>query len=200
MDERFKLLSEQGLDVDAGLAYTGSGDNYAGALQRYFKSYETNRKAVEDLLAAGDIEGYTIKVHALKSNSKMIGATALSEAFASLELAGKQGKEEFLSTATQPALAQYAALIELLRPIGEAETERAADEIGAAEAREIAETLLAALDEFDDELSAELAAKLAGYPFRPAQKEMLREAEKHIADFMYDEAAELIRGIVPAIE
>ena len=200
MDERFSLLSEQGLDVHAGLAYTGSGDNYAAALQRYFKSYEANRKAVEELLAAGDIEGYTIKVHALKSNSKMIGATALSEVFASLELAGKQGKKELLSTATQPALAQYAALIGLLRPIGEAGAERAADEIGAAEARETAEALLTALDEFDDELSSELAAKLAGYPFPPAQEEKLREAAKHIADFMYDEAAELIRGIVPAIE
>ncbi|MBE7008769.1 MAG: hypothetical protein E7422_06500 [Ruminococcaceae bacterium] len=200
MDDRFDWLSAQGIDVNEGLGYTGGSEKYAAALQRYYRGYEANRKAVEELLAAGDIEGYTIKVHALKSNSKMIGATALSEAFESLELAGKQGKTELLSVATQPALTQYAALVELLRPIGEAETVRAAGEIGAAEARETADKLLAALDDFDDELSSELAARLAGYPFRPTQKEKLRAAAKHIADFLYDEAAELIREIVPAIE
>jgi hypothetical protein len=90
--------------------------------------------------------------------------------------------------------------VELLRPIGEAETVRAAGEIGAQEARETADGLLAALDDFDDELSASLAAKLALYPFRPTQRDKLREAAGYIKDFLYDEAAELVREIIPAIE
>jgi len=130
----------------------------------------------------------------------MIGAGSLSDAFEALELAAKRGDTAFLAESTAPALAHYAALVELLRPIGEAETMRAPGEISAAEARETAEQLLAALDDFDDELAAELASKLANYPFRPTQKEKLREAAGHIDEFMYDEAAALIREIIPAIE
>lgn len=200
MDDQFERLEAQGIAVAEGLDYTGGPDRYAAALQRYFHNYEANRAAVEDALSAGELETYTIKVHALKSNSKMIGASALGKAFEELELAGKRGDAAFVSEHTAAALSQYAELIELLRPIGEAAAVRAPGEIGAAEARETAEKLLEALDNFDDELSAELAEKLAGYPFRPTQKEKLREAAELIGSFMYDEAAALIREIVPAIE
>ena len=200
MDDRFNWLSEQGIDVNEGLSYTGGGDRYAAALQRYFRSYESNGRAVEDRLAAGDIDGYAIKVHALKSNSRMIGADGLADAFEALEFAAKRGDAAFLGETTPTVLAAYEKLIGLLRPIGEAETVRAPDEISVAEAKETADRLLAALDDFDDELSAQLAAKLAGYPFRPTQKEKLRAAAQNIGDFLYDEAAELIREIVPAIE
>ncbi|MBR2274989.1 MAG: hypothetical protein IJ873_02865, partial [Lachnospiraceae bacterium] len=60
--------------------------------------------------------------------------------------------------------------------------------------------LLAALDDFDDELAAELAEKLSGYPFRITQRGKLREAAEQIGDFMYDNAADLIREILEAIE
>ena len=120
MDNRFDWLSEHGISVDEGLGYTGGGDKYAAALQRYFRSCEANRKAVEELLAAGSLEDYTIKVHALKSNSKMIGALEVSALFEALELAGRRGDAAFLKENTPAALAAYGELAELLRPIGEA--------------------------------------------------------------------------------
>ena len=94
----------------------------------------------------------------------------------------------------------YKGVIEVLRPIGEMETVKVAGELTADEARKTADELLAALDDFDDDLSALLAGKLMGYPFRLTQKQKLREAAQYIGDFMYDEAAELIREIIPGIE
>ena len=41
---------------------------------------------------------------------------------------------------------------------------------------------------------------LSGYPFRMTQADKLREAVSLIEDFMYDEAADIIRQIVPTIE
>ena len=77
---------------------------------------------------------------------------------------------------------------------------RAADEISADVAKDTADKLLVALDDFDDELSKELAKKLSGYPFRITQKEKLKEAIAYIEDFMYDEAIDVIREIYSAIE
>ena len=64
----------------------------------------------------------------------------------------------------------------------------------------MAAQLLEALDDFDDDLSAELVKKLSGYPFRLTQKDRLAEAAAFIGDFLYDEAAEIIKEISGEIE
>ena len=194
------FLDAKGISTKDGIGFTGNEEKYISALQRYFKGYEANRKSVEDLLASGDMDGYAIKVHSLKSNSRMIGAGTLGDAFEELELAAKAGDAATISEKTGPALALYDEVISAIRPVGEAETVKAAGEIGAEEARQTADELLAALDDFDDELSASLVQKLMGYPFRITQKGKLKEAAEMIGDFMYDEAAELIREIIPGIE
>lgn len=192
-------LDEKGISTEDGLGYTGGTEQYIAALQRYYKGYETNRKVVEEMLATYNVEGYCIKVHALKSNSRMIGALALARAFEMLEMASRKEDIAAMQAGTAPVLALYEEVIDILRPIGEVEAAATSGELSAAEASDTAGQLLEALDDFDDEQAAKLAEKLAGYPFRLAQKQMLREAMEHIQNFMYDEAAELIREISSAI-
>ncbi|MBR5115715.1 MAG: Hpt domain-containing protein [Lachnospiraceae bacterium] len=193
-------LKEIGLDTEEGTGYTGGQEKYLSAVQRFYKNYEKNRGKVEEYLAAHDVESYTITVHSLKSNAKMIGAAELSKRFEALEMAGRNGETGIIDTETAPTLAAYAELIEKLSPVGAMGDVRAADEISAEVARETADRLLAALDDFDDDEAKKLAQKLSGYPFRMTQAGKLKEAAAFIEDFMYDEAAELIREIVPAIE
>ena len=59
-------------------------------------------------VSEGDIENYTIKVHALKSSSRMIGATALSDAAASLEVAADEGRERDLIAGHGAMMESYA--------------------------------------------------------------------------------------------
>ena len=141
-----------------------------------------------------------ITVHALKSNSRMIGAMRLGEAFEELEMAARSDSIEVIDAKTQPTLEMYDELIKKLSPIDELGDVRAADEISADVAKDTADKLLVALDDFDDELSKELAKNLSGYPFRITQKEKLKEAIAYIEDFMYDEAIDVIREIYSAIE
>ena len=146
------------------------------------------------------MEGYCIKVQSLKSNSKMIGAMSLAAAFEELEDASRNNDIDLVKEKTGPALKQYSEVIEILRPAGEAEAVMVAGELSAEEAKETAEKLLEALDDFDDDLSKEYVEKLLGYPFRITQKQKVKEAENFILDFMYDEASDLIREIIPSIE
>ena len=96
MEFDFGVLEAKGISTKDGIGFTGGNEKYVSAMQRYFKGYESNRKAVEDLLASGDIEGYAIKVHSLKSNSRMIGANELAGAFEELELAANKGDTELI--------------------------------------------------------------------------------------------------------
>ena len=193
-------LSEVGLDTKTGMDYTGGSDKYLSAIKRYHGSYEKNRIKIAEYLKSKDYESYMITVHALKSNSRMIGAMRLGEAFEELEMAARNNDIEVIDAKTQPTLEMYDELIKKLSPIDELGDVRAADEISADVAKDTADKLLVALDDFDDELSKELAKKLSGYPFRITQKEKLKEAIAYIEDFMYDEAIDVIREIYSAIE
>ena len=189
-----------GIDLKAGLDYTGGNEKYKSALQRYFKSSANNKTKIKEYLRTGDLDNLAITVHALKSNSQMIGAISLASKFETLEIASKNKDIESIKENIKPALAEYETLLEVLKPLGEAAEYKAPGEISGEEARKVADKLLEALDDFDDEKSSEMIKKLAGYPFRITQKNKLKVAADYIGEFMYDEAADLVRGIISSIE
>lgn len=193
-------LAEMGLDTKAGLSYTGGADKYISAVCRFFKNYEKNKILVDEYYAVKDYENYMITVHALKSNAKMIGATTLSGSFETLEAAARSKDNALIEELNGPIMSDYAALIEKLAPVGEMGDVRAADEISADEAKDTAQKLLDALDDFDDDKAKRLAKKLTGYPFRTSQANRLKEAIGYIEDFVYDESAQIIKDIIPTIE
>lgn len=194
------FLDAKGIDTRTGIEFTGDKEKYISALKRYFNGFEDNSKKVCELYEKSDMDNYSITVHALKSNSKMVGAMALAELFEKLEIASREGDITYVRENHKKMLDAYRDFVELIRPIGEADVEPPADEIGAERAKEIVSELLEALDDFDDEKSKDLAGKLLGYPFRLAQKELLGKAIKLIDDFMYDDAAGIIKEISETIE
>ncbi len=200
MEFDFGGITESGIDIKTGFDYTGGQDRYVSALQRYYRSSEGNKEKIKDYLEKNDMENLEIIFHSLKSNSKMIGALSLSDKFAALEAAAGRGDIDSINTGIDVAGKEYQTVLEALRPYGEMETFRAAGELTAEEAKETAEKLLEALDEFSDDLASDLISKLAGFPFRITQKEKLRKAAELINDFLYNDAAEVIREIIPFIE
>ncbi len=200
MEFRMENLVKLGVDAKMGIDYTGGKDKYVSALQRYYKSSEKNKQKMKEYLEGNDLENFAITVHALKSNSKMIGAASLSAMFETLEKASLDKDMATIRENIGRTLEEYDRLLEAIKPWGEKETYLAVGELTADEARKVADQLLAALDDFDDDLATELANKLSGYPFRITQRGKLKEAIDMIGDFMYDEAADLIREILPAIE
>ena len=200
MEYDLKWVEEIGLDINSGIGFTGGRDKYISALQRFFKNKENNLKKINEFLSGEDYENYMITVHALKSNAKMIGATHLSDGFERLEIASRDGEIEVIKDHNSEVIAEYEELIQKLNPIGEIGEFKAADEISSDVAKQTAAELLDALDDFDDDKSKELALRLSGYPFRITQKEILQKAIEYIEDFLYDEAADEVRKIIPEIE
>lgn len=200
MSMDFTFLKDAGLNVEKGMDYTGGEEKYLSAIQRYYKNFEKNKAKVAEFLADEDYESYMITVHALKSNSRMIGAMDMGDAFEELELSAKDGRADLILQNNDFIMQAYEELIEKISPVGEMGEVKAADEISAAEARETADRLLEALEDFDDDLAKELAGKLSGYPFRMTQKDKLNKAIEYINDFLYDDAAEIVKEIIPGIE
>ena len=74
----------------------GSKETFRFLLESFRDSAEKNKKDIISSYESEDYTNYTIYVHALKSTSKMIGALVLSEKARLLELAGKEGKYDYI--------------------------------------------------------------------------------------------------------
>ena len=200
MDYDINNLKDYGLNVEDGLKYTGGKEKYIAAVLRYMKNHDRNREELDAFLGSDDIERYKVRVHALKSNSKMIGAVEIGREFEALESAALGGKIDYIRDNNDRVMNLYDGLVNKLAPLRELGEVRPTDEIDADKARVVADELLKALDEFDDELAKKHATVLSGYPFRITQKQKLKNAVRYIEDFMYDEAADIIKDIYTSIE
>lgn len=85
-----EYLDNCGVHTELGLQYCGGSDAfYAQMLTMFCDQSADKRKEIIDLYDAGEWKEYAVKVHALKSTSKMIGAEELSELARKMEQAGK---------------------------------------------------------------------------------------------------------------
>ena len=109
------------LDLDSGLSYCGDAEDYIETLKMYSGSAQKKAEEIEKYWAEKDIKNTTIKVHALKSASRSIGALELGELAARLEEAGKSGDLDTLDKELEELLSRYRQLANDLEPLNEKE-------------------------------------------------------------------------------
>lgn len=124
-------LRSAGIDAGTGLRYcSGSEDFYLEILQMYCSQYREKRDDIDLLYRGQNWEGYTIKVHALKSTSRTIGATELSELAQELEQAGKRKDISYISAHHARMLCLYDSVCGYLRNILSEEAQTTVSEKG----------------------------------------------------------------------
>ena len=76
------------INKDEGLKNCGNAESYLNILKVYYDSAAFTRENITTSFGSGNIKDYTSYVHSLKSTSRTIGATSLSELAKKLEDAG----------------------------------------------------------------------------------------------------------------
>ncbi|MCR4923032.1 MAG: DegV family EDD domain-containing protein [Lachnospiraceae bacterium] len=97
VEEETLLL--EGLDfIDGGeaLKNCGSKDAFEAILKIFYESLPEKEGELIEYYTSENWENYTIKVHALKSSAKLVGAMELSEKARLLEFAGKESNIEYI--------------------------------------------------------------------------------------------------------
>lgn len=95
--DRYAPLYKAGIRPEIGLQYCqGDESLYEKLLDDFAQGADDKAWTIVRYFGARDWNNYSIQVHALKTLSKMIGATALSEAAAALETAADEGRERDL--------------------------------------------------------------------------------------------------------
>ena len=107
------------IDTDAGLNYCGDAEDYILTLKTFMGSAKEKAEEIKNYLTAGDIKNTTIKIHALKSASRAIGALELGEFAARLEKAGDSGDLETLDKNIDELISAYMQLAGDLEPLND---------------------------------------------------------------------------------
>lgn len=102
------------LDVKQALLYCGGRQAYLEILERCCEEGVQERRLLEELYEKQDWKNYTIKVHALKSTMRSIGATPLFEKAKALETAAKSEDVDFILERHKDMIAEHIRVMEEL--------------------------------------------------------------------------------------
>ena len=176
------------LDTHIGLQHCGGAEGYLDTLKIYSEKTTTNADEIEGFWRARDLSNTTIKVHALKSTSRAIGAESLGALAEKLEFAGKAGDEALLDSELDGLLKRYRALGSELSPLNatKRETQSELPQISDAELREAYASIRDAAATLDTD-SAEYAINyLDGFNIPESERERVEKLRQAINDFDWD--------------
>jgi HPt (histidine-containing phosphotransfer) domain-containing protein len=106
------VLKEMGVDTDYGLDYCGQDEDfYKELLDDYADNRDGKLAEIKGYFDAHDLKNYEVRVHGIKSTSKLIGALSLSDEAKALEDAAKTEDEGYISEHHPAFIIKYEALM-----------------------------------------------------------------------------------------
>ncbi len=179
-----ELKNIKEIDEQAGLINCGSTEGYLSVLSVFHQTAEAKADEIKDLLENGDIENYTIKVHALKSSARIIGASSLSELARDLEDAGKRKDTGYIRSHTDRLLSMYRSLDEDLSGLYGKEEDLPSIDEGAL--KEAYQTIAEIAGSMDYEMMDGLLKDLRGYALPDADRERIAKIESMLTELDWD--------------
>lgn len=198
-EETDDLPQIEGLDVEAGVHYSGSRALFFHLLGDYYKLIDTKTKKIKQCLADGMIRDFTIEVHALKNTSRMIGAIELSERFEELETLGNANDGKALEEKVPEVLELYAGYKSVLSPYG-AVDEASLQEASKDELCRILTQMADAMDGFDLDGVDAAMAELEQYRMPEELSDDMDALRAAVADVAMEEVITKSRAMVEHLQ
>ncbi|MBO4396870.1 MAG: response regulator [Eubacterium sp.] len=165
------------VDADRAAEALGSPELFRMIAEEYFKSGQETYDSIMESYTNEDYKNYTIRVHALKSSSRQIGAFDLGDMAEALELAGKSNDTDYIKSNTDDLLSKFRRLLDDLAPIFPgSETGTESDDLPLLSddsLHEILNILRAACDDMDIDSMEEVGKELKNYAWSPEVSDSL---------------------------
>ena len=186
------LVKIDEIDTKAGLSNCGSADGYLSVLSVFHQTAEGKATEIEELLKSGDYSGYTIKVHALKSSARIIGADAISKLAADLEAAGKENDTDYINAQTGRLLSMYRELDGKLSALDNQNEDL--KDMDPKAMKEAYQTITEIAQSMDYELMDGLLKDIKGYRLTSGDEKTVSEIERLLTDLNWDKISELAQN------
>ena len=192
-----------GIDTAVGMQYAGNDEElYREVLSDYMDSIAERADAIERAVEAGDLENYTIEVHALKSISKSIGAEALSELAKDLEMSGKNEEWGPIIARTPMLLEMYRGLYQVIAPYhtGAGQEEQAKEPADPEKLLALLEQMVESMETYDSIRAEELTEELSRYDLEESWGEQMRTVAGAVNRLDYDLCRETAQQWLAALQ
>ncbi len=193
--ENLKAIDGDLIEVEKGLKNSGKAEIYLSLLKVFYESVDENAEAICRYYEDEDYKNYTIRVHALKSSARIIGALAFGEEAQQLENAGKAEDMEYIRSHHDEFMDKYRGYKELLEGLfEEEEADQDKPEADAALMEDVFAELLDAAGEMDCDRLDAVFDEMKGYKIPDGDSKLFSELQAASERFEYDEIIRLLNG------
>ena len=189
------VLSYEGLDSDSAIKAIGSVALYTKIVEEYYRFGSEKYDGIKSAYETEDIDNYTIRVHALKSSSRQIGAMALGSMAEELEKAGKAKDMETIREKTTPMLEVFSKLLDDLSAYYVDEEGDDKPLIGGDVLKEQLDALRTACDDLDMDAMEAVGIELRKYSYPDDSKDSIEKLLHAIDGIDTEECEKLIEEI-----
>ncbi len=183
----------EGIDAATGMTNCGSEEILRGAMELFYKSIASDADAIENCRLGGDLKTYTVKVHALKSAARTIGAMELSERAKKLEAAGNAGDTALIDAKTPELLELYRSYTERLGPLFDNGGEDTREPIDPEELAAAYEALAECAGMMDYDMTEMALASLDKYRLPPEDAERVEAIRTAMLELDWERVAALAK-------
>ena len=198
--EKEKAWYEDIEEVDGAEALKNNGteESLIEVMKLFYNGIPEKASEIEGYYASEDWKNYTIKVHALKSSSKLVGAMGMSEDAQKLENAGKAGDVDYIREHHEALMQRLDHFREILKAVVESDPRfglSVSKDRPKANPEMIKKGLVnirEAADEMDTDRIKSILAELSAYSLPDEEEERFAKIQKACDEFDYDMIFSLI--------
>lgn len=199
-DEKIcKELSFYGIDVPAGLCYFNQDmEQYISAAKTFLQHAKEKEQKRKNSLEAGDLKGYTIEAHSLKSNGRLLGDEQLGSMAEELEMAGIRGELDVIREKDALLEERVNRITEAIRWLlvyteQDAEKKAIGQGIPLEEYEKQKQRLTELIEDYEEEEASELILKLQEQGADEKQSEELEKVRQCLEEFAYKDALKYLK-------
>lgn len=186
-----KNIKIQCLDMVEGIKNCGSKEFLMELIGDFWLMIDSKSAKIKQLFEEGNIRDYTVEVHALKNNARMVGATKLSEMFYEMEQLGNEGKVAEIGNKLPQLLDFYNSYKKSLEEFAPKKDTEDKVKVSGEQIKETLTRLHDAVDCFDLDAADEAMKELDTYELPEELKPMLEQLRISVTDVAMEEIMEL---------
>ncbi len=181
------------ISVEDGIKNSGGITNYIFSLNLFLDTIEHNAQIIRDSYEADNIRLYTIKVHALKSSARIIGANKLSAYARDLEDAGNREDRSYIDKHAALLLAEYERFKEILSRLHYSSGDK--EPVPEKTLMEAYRALADVIPQMDYDAVEMILDSLSEFKLPPEDDERIRKISEMLKVFDWDGMEELITSL-----
>ncbi|MCR5702733.1 MAG: response regulator [Lachnospiraceae bacterium] len=183
------------ITVDDGIRNSGGVSQYCYSLKMFHDTIDDSYDVIENAFNNDDIRLFTVKVHALKSSARIIGAHKLSKLAEELEAAGNGNDIDFIKENTKKLLSDFRGFKQKLSKIVKDDNADDKEMIPEEELNEAYAALKEVIPQMDYDSVEMIIGQVKEYRLPEEDKDTFDKFESMLKSFNWDGMEELIKKV-----